>query len=128
MTLKVVNELKIHGEKYSWFAGTKVWFRPRSKNQLDTSHFAIQDETANFDAECCTNIKVVFFKPKKPDRHYNSTNSTHGVIAIPGIEAAFYMDLSARAIDAVKSMKKYVFRNHKILKDLIKILKLKFTS
>ena len=37
---------------------------------------------------------------------YNSTNSSFGDTAIPGIEVGFYIDLSARAIDAVESMKK----------------------
>ena len=44
---------------------------------------------ANFDARCCSDMKVVFFKPK-----------------MSGLEAGFYMDLSARAIEAVESMKK----------------------
>ena len=48
-------------------------------------------------------MKVVFFKPKMPERQYNSS---YGDTAIPGIEAGFYIDLSARAIDAVESMKK----------------------
>ena len=51
-------------------------------------------------------MKVVFFKPKMPEGQNNSTNSSYGDTAIPGIEAGFYMDLSARAIDAVESMKK----------------------
>ena len=61
---------------------------------------------ANFDAGCCNDMKVVFFKPKMPEGQYNSINSFNGVTAIPGIEAGFYIDLSARAIDAVESMKK----------------------
>ena len=28
MTLKVANESKLFGEQYSWFAGTKVKFKP----------------------------------------------------------------------------------------------------
>ena len=51
-------------------------------------------------------MKVVFFKPKMPQGQYIYTKSFHGDTAIPGIEAGFYMDLSARAIDAVESMKK----------------------
>ena len=62
--------------------------------------------TASFDARCCHDMKVVFFKPKMPEGQNNSTNSSFGDTAIPGIEAGFYMDLSARAIDAVESMKK----------------------
>ena len=61
---------------------------------------------ASFDAGCCHDMKVVFFKPEMPEGQYSSTKSSHGDSAIPGIEAGFYIDLSARAIDAVESMKK----------------------
>ena len=61
---------------------------------------------ASFDAGCCHDMKVVFFKPKMPEGQYISMKSSHGVTDIPGIEVGFYMDLSARAIDAVESMKK----------------------
>ena len=53
---------------------------------------------ANFDAGCCTDMKIVFFKPKM--------KSLFNITAMPSIEAGFYMDLSARSIDAVESMKK----------------------
>ena len=52
-------------------------------------------------------MKVVFFKPKMPEGQYNSMKSSNGITATPGIEAGFYMDLTARSIDAVESMKKY---------------------
>ena len=61
---------------------------------------------ADFDAGCCTDMKVVFFKPKIPEGQYNSLKSPYSITAIPSIEAGFYMDLSARAIDAVESLKK----------------------
>ena len=51
-------------------------------------------------------MKVVFFKPKMPEGQFNSMKSSYGITATPGIEAGFYMDLSARSIDAVESMKK----------------------
>ena len=51
-------------------------------------------------------MKVVFFKPKMPEGQNNSMNSSYGVTANPGIEAGFFIDLSARAIDAVESLKK----------------------
>ena len=63
---------------------------------------------ASFDAGCCTDMKVVFFKPKMPKGQYNSLNYSYGVTANPDIEAGFFMDLSARAIDAVESLKKYL--------------------
>ena len=56
-------------------------------------------------------MKVVFFKPKMPEGQFNPMNWHHGITATPGIEAAFYMDVSARSIDAVESMKKYFFRS-----------------
>ena len=62
--------------------------------------------TASFDAGCCNDMKVVFFKPKMSEGQYSSMNSSYGDTAIPGIDAGFYIDLSARAIDAVESMKK----------------------
>ena len=68
--------------------------------------FENQDVTASFDARCCHDMEVVFFKPKIPEGQYNSMLSSYGETAIPGIEAGFYMDLSARAIDAIESMKK----------------------
>ena len=61
---------------------------------------------ASFDAGCCHDMNVVFFKPRMPEGQYNSLNSAYGDNAILGIDAGFYMDLSARAIDAVGSMKK----------------------
>ena len=51
-------------------------------------------------------MKVVFFKPKMPEGQFNSMKSSYGITTTPGIEAGFYMDLSARSIDAVESMKK----------------------
>ena len=51
-------------------------------------------------------MKVVFFKPKMPEGQYSSMNSSYGDTAIPGIDAGFYIDLSARAIDAVETLKK----------------------
>ena len=61
---------------------------------------------ANFDAGCCTDMKIVFLKPKMPEGQYNSMKSLFNITAMPSIEAGFYMDLSARSIDAVESMKK----------------------
>ena len=76
-----------------------------SQNQLYCITF-YQDEMAIFDAGCCTDMKIVFFKPKMPKGQYDSMKSLYNVTAMPSIEAGFYMDLSARAIDAVESMKK----------------------
>ena len=105
MTLKVANDHKLFGEQYVWFAGTKVRFSNPNKN-ISNDIPLNQDETASFDASCCIDMKVVFFKPKMPEGQFNSMKSSYGVTATPGIEAGFYMDLSARSIDAVESMKK----------------------
>ena len=51
-------------------------------------------------------MNVVFFKPEMAVGQYSSIKSSYGVTASPGIEAGFYMDLSARAIDAVENMKR----------------------
>ena len=55
-------------------------------------------------------MKVVFFMPQMPDGQYSSIMEEYNVTASPGIEAGFYMDLSARAIDAVESMKRSNFQ------------------
>ena len=56
-------------------------------------------------------MKVVFFMPQMPEGQYSSIMEEYNVIASPGIEAGFYMDLSARAIDAVESMKRSNFQS-----------------
>ena len=68
-------------------------------------HF-LQDETATFDASCCNDMKVIFFKPQMPEGQFISMKASYGVTATPGIEAAYYMDLGARAIEAVERMKR----------------------
>ena len=108
MTLKVANDQKLFGEHLAWFAGTKVgWYKPKYLEYFIKLLFN-QEESATFDAGCCADVKVVFFKPKMPEGQYNSMKSSYGVTATPGIEAGFYMDLTARSIDAVESIKKYV--------------------
>ena len=109
MTLKVVNDQKLFGDHLAWFAGTKVGYK---SNYLEhfMKHILYQEESATFDAGCCADMKVVFFKPKMPEGQYNSMKSSYGITATatPGIEAGFYMDLTARSIDAVESIKKYI--------------------
>ena len=108
MTLKVVNDLKLFGEHLAWFAGTKVegWYKPKYL-ECFIKHLFNQEESATFDAGCCADVKVVFFKPKMPEGQFDSIKSSYGVTATPGIEAGFYMDLTARSIDAVESLKRY---------------------
>ena len=43
-----------------------------------------------------------------PEGQFNSMNWQYGINATPDIEAGFYMDISARSIDAVESMQKYI--------------------
>ena len=51
-------------------------------------------------------MKVIFFKPMMPSgSQYSSLLTSYGVAVKPGIEAAFYVDLGARAISAVEDMK-----------------------
>ena len=85
-----------------------VFFKPRMpEGQYNSLNSAYGDNAIlGIDAGCCHDMKVVFFKPKMPEGQYISMKSSHGVTDIPGIEVGFYMDLSARAIDAVESMKK----------------------
>ena len=66
----------------------------------------MQDEESIFDATCCNDSNVIFFKPMIPNGgQYSSLLTTYGVTVKPGIEAAFYVDLGARAISAVENMK-----------------------
>ena len=103
MTLKVVNDQKLFGDHLAWFAGTKVgWYLEYFIKLLFN-----QEESATFDAGCCADMRVVFFKPKMPEGQFDSIKSSYGVTATPGIEAGFYMDLTARSIDAVESLKRY---------------------
>ena len=107
MTLKAANDQKLFGEHLAWFAGTKVgWYKPNYLEHF-IKHIFNQEESATFDAGCCADMKVVFFKPKIPEGQFNSI-WRHGVTATPGIEAGFYFDLTARSIDAVERMKKYL--------------------
>jgi len=87
MVLEVANELKMYGEQYAWFAGTK-------------------EDDVEFDASCCTDMKVIYFKPEMESGGLtNDLKSLYGVVVSPIMEAAFYVDLGARAISAVESMK-----------------------
>jgi len=87
MALSAANDLMYYGEQFAWFAGTK-------------------DEESSFDATCCNDMKVIFFKPMMPSgSQYSSLLTSYGVAVKPGIEAAFYVDLGARAISAVEDMK-----------------------
>ena len=66
----------------------------------------MQDEESIFDATCCNDSNVIFFKPMIPNGgQYSSLLTTYGVTVKPGIEAAFYVDLGVRAISAVEDMK-----------------------
>ena len=103
-TLKVANDLNLITEDLSWFAGTKVGYKLQTQIEYVIKLPFNQEESATFGAD---DMKVVFFKPKMPDGQYNSMKSSYGVNATPGIEAGFYMDLTARSIDAVESMKRY---------------------
>jgi len=83
----VANELKMYGEKYAWFAGTK-------------------ESGAEFDASCCDEMAVAFFSPMLPSSaQIRSYKSMYGLTAKPEIDAGFYFDLAVRSLTAVHNMK-----------------------
>jgi len=90
-TLKQVydaaNELKMYGEKYAWFAGTK-------------------EAGAEFDPSCCDDMAVAFFSPIIPSSaQMRSYRSMYGLTATPEIDAGFYFDLAVKSLTAVHNMK-----------------------
>ena len=54
-------------------------------------------------------MNVVFFKPRMAYGQFSFIKASYGVTAPPGIEAGFYMDLGARAIVAVDSIKRWFY-------------------
>jgi len=86
-TLNAANQLRMYGEQFAWFAGTK-------------------DENAEFDATCCNDMSIVYFKPKTPaSGGYQQLSNKYGVAMTPHIEAAFYTDLILKTLDGVNNMK-----------------------
>jgi len=84
---KAANELKMYGEKYAWFAGTK-------------------ETGAEFDSSCCDEMAVAFFSPIMPSSaQIRSYKSMYGLTATPEIDAGFYFDLAVRSLTAVHNMK-----------------------
>jgi len=84
---KAASELKMYGEKYAWFAGTK-------------------ESGAEFDASCCDEMAVAFFSPILPSSaQIRSYKTMYGLTATPEIDAGFYFDLTVRSLTAVHNMK-----------------------
>lgn len=81
------DSLKLFGEKYNWFVGTK---------SLEFS----------FDASCCTDMSVFTFQPKHPSGSGLSTMKGFGLYHEPLIDSAFHADLAAKTFSAVTKMKK----------------------
>ena len=86
MILRKADSMKMYGERYSWFVGTK-------------------SSNASFDASCCTDMKVIMFHPKDPSGSQLRIMKGLGLTEEPLLESAFYADLAAKSIAAVTQMK-----------------------
>ena len=62
-----------------------------------------KDENAVFNASCCNDMKVVYFKPQPSSGA--SSLSSYGISTKPTLDAAFYADLILKSLDAVNTMK-----------------------
>ena len=87
MALMTADSLKMYGERYSWFAGTK-------------------SSDYSFDASCCSNMRVVTFQPQLPSGSQLRIMKGSGLYQEPLLESAFYADLTAKTLAAVGKMKK----------------------
>ena len=87
MVLRKANSLKMYGERYSWFVGTK-------------------SSNASFDASCCTDMKVILVHPKDPSGSQLRIMKGLGLTEEPLLESAFYADLAVKSLAAVGQMKK----------------------
>ena len=87
MILRKADSMKMYGERYSWFVGTK-------------------SSAASFDASCCTDMKVMMVHPKDPSGSQLRIMKGLGLTEEPLLESAFYADLAAKSLAAVTQMKK----------------------
>ena len=85
--LQTADSLKMYGERYSWFVGTK------------TSNYS-------FNASCCADMKVLTFHPQPPSSSELRIMKESGLHQEPLLESAFYADLAAKTLAAVANMKK----------------------
>ena len=81
------DSLKMYGERYSWYVGTK------------TSDYS-------FDASCCVDMNVITFHPKPPSGSGLRSMQGVGLYQEPLMDSAFYADLAAKTFSAVTKMKK----------------------
>jgi len=79
--------LKMYGEKYAWFAGTK-------------------DSEVEFDQSCCEKMKVAFFSAAPmPSNSLRSYKNSYGLTGQPAIDAGFYFDLAVRGVHGINQVK-----------------------
>ena len=67
----------------------------------------------SLDATCCTDMKIIFFYPKKSDSGQMDMMRGHGLTVEPLIESAFYADLTSKAVSAVSQMKEGIQKHNK---------------
>ena len=100
----VANSYRLSGEKYSWFAGTKV--RIGKQEELQRAFPYFQEPDAEVATGCCHDMQVTFFSPVTPaSAKIRSYNDRYGLVAEPVIDAAFYFDLVVKSLAAVQVMK-----------------------
>jgi ionotropic glutamate receptor len=85
--LMTADSLKLYGERYSWFVGTK-------------------NSDYSFDASCCSDMKVISFHPQLPSGSELRIMKGSGLYQEPMLESAFYADMAAKTLAAVAKMKK----------------------
>ena len=85
--IQTADSLKMYGERYSWFVGTK-------------------NSDYSFDATCCSDMKVITFQPQQPSGSELRIMKGSGLYQEPLLESAFYSDLAAKTLAAVAKLKK----------------------
>ena len=85
--LMTADSLKMYGERYSWYVGTKA-------------------SDYSFDASCCADMNVITFHPKPPTGSGLRNMKGAGLYHEPLMDSAFYADLAAKTLSAVAKMKK----------------------
>ena len=83
----MAEEIGLIGQKYSWYLGTK-------------------STSAQFDATCCSDMRVLLFNPIEAPMGMLRKMKGFGLSQEPLLETAFYADLAAKSLAAVSKMKK----------------------
>ena len=91
MALMEASSKNLAGNRYSWFVGT-------------------MNSNYEFDATCCTDMKVLTFQPTNPGSNQMMIMRGSGLYQEPLFLSAFYADLAAKTLAAVAKLKKGKYR------------------